>query len=319
MSTDILGSGGAADSAVDPVDPAEVRWRLWRAERAAGLRAPRGVLSLTSHHWLRSEPAEVDGVPGLWWADDDGAHVRAHGDAGFADSDAAPAEGAVAALLDAETLRPVEGARTVVVAEAASAVPFLVGRPGAVEPTGAGLVGVELALRTGHYLLRTRDPQAPALTAFVAAGDDAVVPAFAFDPGQVRDVPVRWYGEPRAAVVDGAKQGLVHHVQVVGEVDLSGTNLRLVAGHHGGVTLSFTDRAEGVPAWRAVHVPDADVEASRAAAVPGPDGAREGALRIDLNRATAYPSHFNDHGTCPRPLAGNDLPFAVESGEKDPR
>ncbi|GMA24438.1 hypothetical protein GCM10025864_21970 [Luteimicrobium album] len=203
-------------------------------------------------------------------------------------------------------------------------MPFLVDGPGGATPdaAGAALVGVELALRTGRYLLRTRDPKAPALAAFVAAGEEAAVPAFAFDPAQVRDLPVRWYAEPRADVVDGAKPGLVHHVAVVGEVDLDGTTLRLVAGHHGGVTLSFTDRAPGTPGWRAVHVPAVDVEASRAAAAssggPDVDGGPERTLRVDLNRATAYPSHFNDHGTCPRPLAGNDLPFAVQAGEKDP-
>jgi uncharacterized protein (DUF1684 family) len=302
MSTEILDTTGPA-ATPDAVDAAQAAWRVWRAERAAGLKAPRGVLSLTAHHWLGTEPAPVDGVPGLWWADDDGAHVRVDGDARSAD-------GSSAVLLDAETLRPVEDARTVVVAEAGSTVPFLVGGPGGATPdaAGASLVGVELALRTGRYLLRTRDPKAPALAAFVAAGEEAAVPAFAFDPAQVRDLPVRWYDEPRADVVDGAKPGLVHRVQVVGEVELDGTTLGLVAGHHGGATLSFTDRAEGVPEWRAVHVPEADVEASR-----------EGTLRVDLNRATAYPSHFNDHGTCPRPLAGNDLPFAVEAGEKDPR
>ncbi|MGC5168355.1 DUF1684 domain-containing protein [Luteimicrobium sp. DT211] len=276
---------------LETLDTAEASWLAWRADRAAGLRAPRGVLSLTSHHWLGAEPAPVVGVPGLWWADDDGAHVRVDGDGAVTDGD-------VAVLLDAEALAPVTGTRTVVVAEAGSAVPFVVGD-----------IGVELALRTGRYLLRTRDPHAPALAAFVAAGEGVVVPAFGFDPAQVRDLPVRWYAGPRAAVVDGAKPGLVHHVQVVGEVDLDGTTLRLVAGHHGGATLSFTDRAEGAPEWRAVHVADAEVEASR----------RTGTLRVDLNRASAYPSHFNDHGTCPRPLAGNDLPFAVEAGEKDPR
>jgi len=313
MSTETLSSAGVAGSPTD-VDPAAEGWRAWRAERAAGLRAPRGVLSLTAHHWLGAEPAPVDGVPGLWWADDDGAHVRADGDAGPADSEAA-------VLLDAETLRPVEDARTVVVAEAGSVVPFLVGGPGGATPdaAGASLVGVELALRTGRYLLRTRDPQAPALATFVAAGQEVAVPAFPFDPAQVRAVPVRWYAEPRADVVDGAKPGLVHHVNVVGEVELDGTTLGVVDGHGGGATVAFTDRAAGVPDWRAVHVPEADVEGSRAAAVPGPDGVRAGTLRVDLNRATAYPSHFNDHGTCPRPLAGNDLPFAVEAGEKDPR
>ncbi|QFU99637.1 hypothetical protein KDY119_03172 [Luteimicrobium xylanilyticum] len=301
MTTDTLDTAGPAATS-DAADVAESAWRAWRAQRVAGLGAPRGVLSLTAHHWLGAEPASVDGVPGLWWADDDGAHVRP-------DDGVPAAAGHGAVLLDADTLRPVEDVRTVVVAEAGSAVPFLVGATGGATPRAAGadLVGVELALRTGRYLLRTRDPKAPALAAFVAAGDEVAVPAFAFDPAQVRDLPVRWYAEPRADVVDGAQPGVVHHVTVVGEVELDGATLGLVAGHQGGVTLSFTDRADGAPAWRAVHVPEADVEASR-----------DGVLRVDLNRATAYPSHFNDHGTCPRPLAGNDVPSAVEAGEKDP-
>jgi hypothetical protein len=303
------------DGATGPTQPAgtdaaelEREWLAWRAQRHAGLRAPRGVLSLTSHHWLGAEPARLPGVPGEWWADADGAHVRP---AGAAASTDAPVARPLDVLLDADSLEPVDVERTVVVAEAGSAAPFLVGAGLVTPETAQDLVAVELALRTGRYLLRTRDPHAAALAAAESADP---VPSFGFDAAWLLDAPVRWYDEPRADVVPGAKAGLIHHVQVVGETDLTGPDgqvvtLRLAAGHAGGVTLAFTDRADDVPAWRAVHVDAAAAGAAR----------ETGTLRLDLNRATAYPSHFNDHGTCPQPLDGNDLPFAVEAGEKDPR
>lgn len=300
-----------------PDDPAalEHAWLAWREARRTGLADPHGVLSLTAHHWLLETAATLDALPGQWWADADGAHVVP--------------EGGTGELLDAATGDPVAGQRDVVVAEAGSVLPFRVAGDGRAAEGGAAegdspdgrapedRVAVELALRTGRYLLRTRDPRSAALTAFrtaVETDPDTALRTYPFDPAQVLDLPVRWYDEPVADVVDGAKEGLVHHVRVVGEVDVPGPDgrqatLRVLAGHGGGLTLAFRDRAADLPAWRAVHVGADDAAAARAS----------GVLRVDLNRASAYPSHFNDHGTCPQPLAGNDLPFAVEAGEKDPR
>ncbi|PJI93821.1 DUF1684 domain-containing protein [Luteimicrobium subarcticum] len=274
-------------------------WQAWRAARHAALRDPRGPLSIVAHHWLPPEPTALAGVPGLWWADRHSTHVTV-GD---------PGGGPV--LLDAETSRPVTGTRRVVVAEAGSASPFLVAPDGTGTPDDpSGLVAVEVALRTGRALVRLRDPGSDALA---AATDRDPVETYPFDAAAVVDVGVRWYDVPRPATVGAAKPGLVHHVEVVGSVDLAGPDgpvtLEVVRGHRGGVTLAFTDTADDVPGWRAVHLTAAALLAERST----------GRLRIDLNRASAYPSHFNDHGTCPRPLEGNALPFPVVAGEKDPR
>ena len=73
----------------------------------------------------------------------------------------------------------------------------------------------------------------------------------------------------------------------------------------GSVAVLFSDEAEDLAPWRVVSVDVAD----RAA----------GTLRIDLNRTLNLPYAFSDFGTCPAPVEGNHLPFAVTAGERDPR
>src|SRR5690606_30997249 len=72
MSTSTLTATGAVTDSPDAA-----AWAAWHAEREEGLRPPHGWLSLVAYHWLPAEPAALPGVPGLWWADADGAHHRA--------------------------------------------------------------------------------------------------------------------------------------------------------------------------------------------------------------------------------------------------
>ncbi|MGO3485293.1 MAG: DUF1684 domain-containing protein, partial [Cellulosimicrobium funkei] len=260
-----------------------------------GLRPPHGTLSLVANHALPAEPAALPGIPGLWWADADGAHHSA--DEGGA-------------------VRTTTGSAvgTVVVAEGGSTVAgtFLPHDRDAGDPADGGEtreVAVEVVRRTGRYAVRVRDPLAPARTAFDG------VPTFAYDPAWVVDAPVRWYDAPRPVVVGAARPGLVHHVRTVGEVDLvverdgarRGATLALTGAPDGAVTLLFSDEADGVAPWRVLRV-DAD-------AVPG----TAGSVRLDLNRAVNLPYAFSDFGTCPAPVEGNHVPFAVTAGERAPR
>lgn len=291
-------TGAVATAPADPVasaSPAAAAWAAWHAEREDGLRPPHGWLSLVAYHALPAEPAALPGIPGLWWADADGAHHRA--DEGGA-------------------VRTTTGSAvgTVVVAEGGSTVAgtFLPHGRDAGDPADGGEtreVAVEVVRRTGRYAVRVRDPLAPARTAFDG------VPTFAYDPAWVVDAPVRWYDAPRPVVVGAARPGLVHHVRTVGEVDLvverdgarRGATLALTGAPDGAVTLLFSDEADGVAPWRVLRV-DAD-------AVPG----TAGSVRLDLNRAVNLPYAFSDFGTCPAPVEGNHVPFAVTAGERAPR
>ncbi|KZM35546.1 DUF1684 domain-containing protein [Oerskovia enterophila] len=278
-------------------------WAVWHAERERSLREPHGWLTLTALHWVPESPTTFAGLPGQWWSDAEGVHLRA------AAADAIVPAGSQDALRGTHVQDVAEGASRIVATFA----------PDGADPASA--VAVELVRRTGRYGLRVRDPRARARVAFEG------VPTFSYDPAWVLDAPVRWYDEPVAEVVGGAQPGLEHHVQVVGEVDVVRdgvtTTLRLTGKPGGGATLLFTDPAPGVADWRILFV-DRDAvgggadedeagEGVRSDGQPGPT------LRLDLNRTLNLPYAFSDFGTCPQPVAGNVLPFSVEAGEKVPR
>ncbi|QJW37913.1 DUF1684 domain-containing protein [Cellulosimicrobium protaetiae] len=296
-------TGAVADDPAAPGPAADAQdaaaWAAWHAEREDGLRPPHGWLSLVAYHWLPAEPAALPGVPGLWWADADGAHHRA-------------GEGGAVRTTTGDSVG------TVVVTEGGSSVAgtFLPDGRDAGDPADGGEtreVAVEVVRRTGRYAVRLRDPLAPARTGFDG------VPTFAYDPAWVVDAAVRWYDAPRPVVVGAARPGLVHHVSTVGEVDLvverDGGSHRatlVLTGKPGGaVTLLFSDEAlhldEAVAPWRVLWV-EADV-------APG----TEGRVRLDLNRTINLPYAFSDFGTCPAPVEGNHVPFAVTAGERAPR
>ena len=254
----------------------------WHEAREQALLEPHGWLSLTALHWLAARPAPLPGVPGLWWADREGAaHVRAT----LADE---VRQGGVA----------VDGDASVAVAEGRSSAELSY-RDTQDGPTE---VVVEVIRRTGRTAVRVRDPRASARTGFSG------VPIAAYDPTWVLEVPVRWYPEPREAVVGAAQHGLVHHVSLVGAVDLErdgeSVTLQLTAGHRDGeVGLLFSDESTDVAEWRIAF----------AEAAPG-----DATLRLDLNRAVNLPYAFSDFGTCPAPVEGNHVPFAVTAGERRP-
>ncbi|WP_082131452.1 MULTISPECIES: DUF1684 domain-containing protein [Cellulomonas] len=248
----------------------------WRAAREDELRAPHGWLSPVAYLAVPHAPTVLGDVPGRWWVDADQVHH------------------AVGA--DVTTHAVAEGGSQVVT----TYLPAGRASAGDADPSE---VAVELVRRTGRYALRLRDPQAPTRVAFTG------VPASPHDASWVLDVPVRWYAEPREVVVGAARPGLVHRVQVVGEVDVARdgrrATLALTGAPGGAVTLLFSDEADDVAPWRVVQ-----------AGVPGPGATT---LRLDLNRAVNLPYAFSEHGTCPAPVPGNHLPFAVTAGERVPR
>ncbi|KQS97508.1 DUF1684 domain-containing protein [Cellulomonas sp. Leaf395] len=261
----------------------------WRADREAALRQPHGWLSLTGLYALTSEPRTIPGVPGRWWTDGNDALVQTDAADGVTEPQTRDA------LVGTWQRTVCEGLSTLV----AAFVPA--GRD------DVDRVVVELVRRTGRLYLRVRDPRAAARTDF------AGVPAYGYDPSWVLDVPVRWYDEPVQVTVGAAQHGLVHHVRLVGEIDIERDGavhiLRLTAGHAAGsASVLFSDEAADLAPWRILSL-EADAEADPTADT----------LRIDLNRTINLPYAFSDFGTCPAPVEGNHLPFAVPVGELDPR
>ncbi len=263
------------------VSAQQAEWASWRTAREHELATPHGWLTLVAYLPLPSDPTAFEGVPGVWWADDQGAHHKRSTD------------------------EPGAGT-THVVAEAGSTIAATFvpeGRTGA-----EAEVVVELVRRTGRYALRLRDPRAAARARFTG------VPTFPYDASWVLDVPVRWFDEPLPEVVGAARPGLVHRTNVVGEVDLERAGrtvtLQLTAGKDSTASLLFTDEAPDLAPWRVVTVErPADAGAGEAGTT----------VRLDLNRAVNLPFAFSDHGTCPAPVPGNHVPFAVTAGERAPR
>jgi uncharacterized protein (DUF1684 family) len=68
----------------------------------------------------------------------------------------------------------------------------------------------------------------------------------------------------------------------------------------------FTDGTSGVTTYAA----------NRVLQLPPP--AADGTVVLDFNRAVNLPCAYTDLATCPLPPAENQLPVAIEAGEKIP-
>lgn len=85
-----------------------------------------------------------------------------------------------------------------------------------------------------------------------------------------------------------------------------GEFLRVNGSLPGALMALFTDATSGVTTYAA----------NRSLQIDPPDAA--GGVSLDFNRAANLPCAYTDLATCPRPPAGNRLPFAVEAGEIPP-
>ncbi|OLZ54733.1 hypothetical protein BS329_07430 [Amycolatopsis coloradensis] len=174
---------------------------------------------------------------------------------------------------------------------------------GATTRVAAGDIEIEVA-RRGGYLIRTHDPKAPVLNAFRG------IPAYEPDPAWVLSGSFEAFDEPRPTTVGAVVEGLSHVYVSPGIVrfERDGVEHTLTAfnGKEDGLLILFTDATSGVTTYAA----------NRSLAVPAP--AEDGSVALDFTRAANLPCAFTDFATCPLPPAGNDLPFAVEAGEKLP-
>ncbi|MEV0270191.1 DUF1684 domain-containing protein [Hamadaea sp. NPDC050747] len=203
-------------------------WQSWRERRDRSLRNPHGWLSLTGLHWLGTDPATFDTVPGRWRVLDDTVYVAAD-----------RADGLV------HLGTPIDG-------EVAVSTP---------ERVHAGEVEVEVIQRGGWWALRVRDPQSPTLTSFTG------VPAYAFDPAWVVDGHFERFPEAQEIKIGSVIDGLTHAESAIGVLRFSvaGQELALTAfdGGDGSLDLLFRDATSGVTTYAAsrslsVPAPDAD-------------------------------------------------------------
>jgi uncharacterized protein (DUF1684 family) len=254
------------------VESLQTEWDQWHARREAALSEPHGWLSLTGLHWLDDRPHRFPGVPGEWHSDGRSAHVSATADEGL--------------VVDGQVL---DGSDSVVVAEQDSTI-FATYRD----------VHLEVALRSGRYVLRPRDPQAPTRQSFTG------VPAFDVSPEWIVDAEYTPYPAQRSITVGSAQDGLRQGSTVDGELRFTlggaGQTLAVSVDRHV-VNFRFSDATSGdtTALWRSLSAP-----------------LHDGRVRLDFNRATNMPFTFSPYGTCPQPPEGNMITVAVTAGERLP-
>ena len=248
-------------------------WRRWRRSREDALRSPYGWLSVTALHWLEDQPSPIEGFPGLWSGDADEVRVE------LEDSDGVVRDGV-----------PVSGSLVFELEEDASDDSLL----------HDGVVA-EVGIRSGHPMVRLRDPDAPARTSFTG------VPTFDYDPSWV--VAGTFVRYPREIVREIAtahpevRQQMViwgEFCCTIGEHDVT----LLVSGRQGSGSVVFSDPTNGIDTadWRSVPLGEVDPA---------------GGSSLDFNLSTNFPSAFiPGRATCPRPVPENWLPFPVTAGEK---
>lgn len=261
----------------------EDAWRAWRSRREHDLAVPYGWLTLSGITWLAEEPSTVSGLPGRWWADADGAHVR------IDEPDPAGPE-LQRVLIDGV---PAHGTSSADVPEG-----------GSLRWAEVDGVKVELIVRGGRYALRLRGETSTQLERFTG------VPAYRYDPAAVveaRFTPVPEQVVPIATARADLTQTAV--VVVVGELEFTWGDApqRLTVTRAGaGRVVEFRDPTNGTEtaSWRVIALPEPDAD---------------GHLVLDLNRALNMPFAFSDFGTCPAPVAGNTISAPVHAGERKPR
>lgn len=199
-----------------PTIESRQRWHAWRQERNAQFGQPYGWLSLTALHWLDDVPSPLEGLPGLWWADEQGIHIDPAGD-----PDAVLLAG-----------HPVSRPGLLWDPAAGGAPPVTHGeRRLELIERGQGLLGV-----------RVRDPDSTGLRAYTG------VPVFDYDPGWRLTGSYRAYPAAREVTVGSAASRVELAAQVIGEVDLviDGIARTLkVTGEDGSWLVAFRDATSG--------------------------------------------------------------------------
>ncbi len=268
---------------------ASENWSSWHAERERDFAAHLGWLTLVSYEWVPTGPGALETFPGVWHVDDDAVIAT------FIETDVVERDG-----------EPVVGDVVIKLPDEGSHVTLHVGSRYA-----------EVAKRGGDYAVRVRDADAPLLREFDG------IPTFDYNDDFVLN-GVLVAKEPYGLTRGTARQDLQEETTVVAElhIELPDTKsteadsvILAIEGDLGGeLLLVFHDDTNGRESaeWRFVtfRSPWEGEEA------PAPEEARD--AMVDFNYALNFPSAFTDFGTCPRPLADNRIPLAIEAGEQRP-
>jgi len=258
----------------------ETDWQEWHAAHERQRAQPHGFLAVTHLHWLGDEATRLEGAPGTWSVESDVVRVVLEpGDS--LQRDGRELNGPSGAALE---FGPIE------------------------ERGGINLVSgdtvIEVARRGGEYIVRPRHPSNVLLQQY--QGTPAYSPDAAY---AVRGTYVP-FEAPRPTTVGAAVEGIQHVYQAPGEIrfTLAGQELALTAfnGHApGSLSVLFTDQTSGKTTYAANR---------SLSVVPAADGS----VLLDFNRAVNLPCAYTDLATCPLPPSENQLPVAVEAGEKIP-
>ncbi|MFB7907252.1 DUF1684 domain-containing protein [Kitasatospora sp. NPDC001309] len=196
-------------------------WKHWSDGRAASVSALHGQLALTGTHWLEPEPAEVPGLPGLWWADTEGVRVRAAaGDGITVDGADGPIDGEVLLRPDTD---PAAGTATL---------------------GDLLLVPIE---REGELALRVFDPAAPTRTGFAGIAAYPYAPEWA-----VPAVYTPFEEEGQSVLVPNA-DGKDRPLAVTGRIEftVAGEHRTLTVGRSGrNLTGVIADATSGIDTYR---------------------------------------------------------------------
>lgn len=249
----------------------------WHAQIETARTAPFGPLSATALHWLTRDPSTLPGLPGTWSAGPDGTVTVVLDRADGVERGGEPVSGSV-------VLGPLTGT-------AGTALSW-------------GDVQIEIAARSGGFIVRPRDPSSPDRVGYTGtrtfpADRDWVVEA-RFVPAQREAVEVasaagsdrtQHYDSPGTAefAIGGQRLALT----LFGSAEAG--DLRAIFSDATGADLTF-------PAARFVDVQTRE----------------DGTLVIDFNRATNPPCAYSASATCPFPPPENRLPVRVEAGELRP-
>ncbi|WP_181770776.1 DUF1684 domain-containing protein [Amycolatopsis pittospori] len=194
-------------------------WQDWKTQRERDLADPLGWLALVSLDWLDDKPRAYEGLPGLWWQDDDAAYLDPQG------ADVTHEGEPVTEVHRFELVKSGAGTRVV-----------------------AGDLEIEVA-RRGGYLIRVHDPKAPVLNAFHG------VPAYAPDAAWVLSGTFEPFDEPKPTTVGAVVEGLSHVYVAPGIVrfEHDGEEYTLTAfnGKESGLNILFTDATSGVTTYAA--------------------------------------------------------------------
>ena len=256
---------------------APIEFTQWRRLREEGLAVPYGWLSLSSYQWLPDVPGKLDLLPGYWSASGTSAHATFDAEDCVTTADGDPVSGTlVQSLHEDESMHFVRHGDTL----------------------------VELGVRGGRYMIRTRERTHPRLKAFTG------VPIFPYDPDFIVPGQYTAFHAPKVVPIDSFRPDTKLKTELVGEVNfvLGGQREVLAASQNvdGSLTLDFRDLTNGeqTAAWRFVTVK-----------APAADGS----VTIDFNRTLNYPMAFSPHAVCPAPVEANRLNQRVKAGELLPR